>query len=37
VRSGARGQALPSIVGQRNEGELIIDYPKPLEPVSANP
>ena len=39
--SGARGlgraQSLvpPSIVVQRNQGELILDYPKPLEPVTA--
>lgn len=27
--------ALPSLVVRRNEGELILDYPKPLEPVTA--
>ena len=27
--------ALPSLVVQRNDGELILDYPKPLEPVTA--
>jgi hypothetical protein len=31
----AQGQALPSLVVQRHEGELILDYPKPLEPVTA--
>jgi hypothetical protein len=29
------GSALQSLVVQRNEGELILDYPKPLEPVTA--
>lgn len=30
-----QGSALASVVVQRNEGELILDYPKPLEPVTA--
>lgn len=29
------GSALQSLVVQRNEGELILDYPRPLEPVTA--
>jgi len=29
------GQASSSVVVQRNEGERILDYPKPLEPVTA--
>jgi hypothetical protein len=29
------GSALQSLVVQRNDGELILDYPKPLEPVTA--
>lgn len=31
----ARSQAVTSLVVQRNEGELILDYPKLLEPVTA--
>jgi hypothetical protein len=30
-----RGAVLQSLVVQRNDGELILDYPKPLEPVTA--
>ena len=33
--SGRVGQALASVVVQRNDGELLLDYPKPLEPVTA--
>ena len=35
VSGRAQGQALPSVVVQRNEGELLLDYPKPLETVTA--
>lgn len=37
VRALGRVQraALPSLVVQRNEGELILDYPKALQPVTA--
>jgi len=30
-----RSPALQSLVVQRNDGELILDYPKPVEPVTA--
>ncbi|HWO10724.1 MAG TPA: hypothetical protein VNN80_14625, partial [Polyangiaceae bacterium] len=35
VLGRAQGQAQPSFVVQRNEGELILDYPQPLAPVTA--
>ena len=35
ARGRTPNEALPSLVVRRNEGELILDYPKPLEPVTA--
>lgn len=35
ARGRPSSEALPSIVVRRHEGELILDYPKPLEPVTA--